>query len=76
MKVVEIIKSIFSSESSLKKYRTSRKMSQRELASFGGVKIRNIKSYEQGEINLKDAKAETVYALARALNCTVEDLIR
>lgn len=50
-------------------------LSQAQLAIVSGVPIRSIQQYEQRRKDLNKAAAETVAALARALFCTVEDLL-
>ena len=62
----KIIKNI-SPISSLKRIRKNLNLTQLELSKISGVPIRTIKAY---------AQIKTVYALAKALNCTMEDLIR
>lgn len=60
----------------LKELRTKKKLSQSELSLLSGVPLRTIKSYEQGSVDISKAQAETLYALAKVLDCTIEDLIR
>ena len=60
----------------LKRIRQSRKLSQAQLANLSGVALRAIKAYEQGTVDIAKAQAETLYALAQTLNCTIEDLIK
>lgn len=55
--------------------RMSAGLSQSALAEKSGVSVRMIQYYEQGVKELKKAQAITVLNLARALGCTVEDLI-
>lgn len=50
-------------------------LSQKMLSEKSGVTLRMIQLYEQGQNDLKSAKAETVMSLARALGCSVEELI-
>ena len=76
MKTVERIQSLFPFESALKRIRLQRNLSQKQLAELSKVKLRNIQSYEQGEVDISSAKAETLYALAKTLDCTIEDLIK
>lgn len=56
--------------------RQSKRYTQKKLAEESGVNIRMIQHYEQGFKDLNKAQAITVYRLAKALDCTVEDLIR
>ena len=48
---------------------------QAELAAMSGVKLRNIQMYEQRNNDINHAEAGKVLALARALGCTIEDLL-
>lgn len=50
--------------------------SQHELAKQSGVNVRMIQYYEQGYKDIKKAQVQTVQKLARALGCTIEDLIQ
>lgn len=59
----------------LKMIRQSKNLSQSKLAEKSGVKVRIIQYYEQGYKDINTAAALTVYKLAQALDCTVEDLI-
>ena len=52
-----------------------RKLSQSQLAKASGVSLRMLQKYEQGDRDIKKAQAETVYKLAQALDCTIEELI-
>ena len=49
--------------------------SQRVLALMSGVSIRTLQYYEQGVLDINKASASTVYRLAAALGCHVEDLL-
>lgn len=59
----------------LKERREAVGMSQAELAKETGISVRVIQNYEQGIRPLNGARAITVLKIARALGCTVEDLI-
>ena len=61
--------------STLARLRAYADMTQRMLAESSGVSIRMIEQYEQGKKNIDHASASTVYRLARALNCSMEELI-
>lgn len=50
-------------------------MSQKQLAEESGVSIRMVQYYEQGVNDINKAEALTVYRLAHALWCKVEDLL-
>lgn len=59
----------------LKEKRMQRKLSQSQLAKASGVSLRMLQKYEQGDRDLNKAQAKTVYKLAKALNCKMEELI-
>lgn len=59
----------------LKSIRETKNISQSKLAELSGVSVRMIQHYEQGVKDINKAQAITVYNLAQALECTVEDLI-
>ena len=59
----------------LKRLRLSRSLSQSQLALVSGVKIRSIRAYEQGDLDICRAQYDTLRALAGALSCTVEELL-
>lgn len=68
------IKEYFS-ETNLKRIRTAYGFTQAELAERSGVSLRSIQMYEQRNKNINKASADSMYRLARALGCTMEDLI-
>lgn len=59
----------------IKKIRTERGYSQSKLSELSGVNLRMIQHYEQGVKDINSAQAITVYNLAQALNCNIEDLL-
>lgn len=61
--------------SNLKKLREEASLSQNKLATLSGVSNRMIQYYEQGVRNINKAQAETLFKLAKTLNCSIEDLI-
>lgn len=63
------------SETNLKRIRTTYGFTQAELAERSGVSLRSIQMYEQRNKNINKASADTMYSLAKALGCTMEDLI-
>lgn len=63
-------------DNKLKTLRNKRNLSQNELSILSGVPVRTIKAYEQGAIEISKARGETLYALAKTLNCTIEDLLQ
>lgn len=62
-------------ETNLKRVRTVYGFTQAELAERSGVGLRSIQMYEQRNKNINKASADTIYRLAKALGCTMEDLI-
>lgn len=62
-------------ETNLKKYRLAAGLSQSELAEVSGVQVRTIQQYEQRLKNINAAKAESVIAISKALECSVEMLM-
>ena len=68
------IKEYFS-ETNLKRIRTTYGFTQAELAERSGVSLRSIQMYEQRNKNINKASADSMYSLAKALGCTMEDLI-
>ena len=76
MKTIEIIKSYFPSESALKIIRKRRKLRQEDLALLSGVNVRSIRAYEQGKNDIAKAQGDTLQMLAKALDCTIEELIQ
>lgn len=63
------------STTNLKLIRIMSGLSQSKLAEQSGVSVRMIQHYEQGVKDINAAAALTVYRLAQALDCTVEDLL-
>ena len=63
------------SETNLKHIRTVYGFTQAELAECAGVSLRSIQMYEQRNKNINKASVDTIYRLAKALGCTMEDLI-
>lgn len=61
--------------SNLKVLREGNKLSQSQLANKAGVNIRMIQSYEQGVKDINKAQGITLYKLARALDCKMEDIL-
>jgi len=68
------IKEYFS-ETNLKRIRTAYGFTQAGLAERSVVSLRSIQMYEQRNKNINKASADTMYRLAKALGCTMEDLI-
>ena len=62
-------------DTNLKRMRTVIGITQAELSKLSGVSLRSIQMYEQRNKDINKANAETVCRLAKALDCSAEDLI-
>ncbi len=63
------------SETNLKRIRRANGLSQKQLAEVSGVTLRMIQLYEQRQNDINKARASTLRALAKSLNCQLEDLM-
>ena len=72
---MEFIEKKLQKINALKEMRLKRGLSQSELSKKSKIPLRSIKAYEQGSRDLLKAQAETLYILARTLDCTMEDLL-
>lgn len=59
----------------LKRIRTAKGYSQKQLAELSGVSLRAIQTYEQRQKNINKAQSDSLFHLAKALGCTMEDLL-
>lgn len=59
----------------LKRLRSEAGISQSKLSELSGVNLQMIQKYEQGVKDINKAQGETLYKLAQALNCNVENLL-
>jgi len=59
----------------LKKKRLMRGYTQEALSEISGVNIKSIAAYEQDERRFTSASAATVFRLADALGCEMEEII-
>jgi len=50
-------------------------LSQSQLAKLSGVSVRAIQDYEQGKNDINKSAGETLYKLATACGCAIEDLL-
>ena len=62
-------------ESKLKSIREKRRLSRKELAEKCEISFRTIQDYEQGHKELSSAKAETLFKMSQALDCSMEYLL-
>ena len=58
----------------LKAARRAAGLTQKQLATQSGVKLRAIQLYEQNQLDLRRASVSSALALANTLDCTIEDL--
>lgn len=59
----------------LRSYRAEAGMTQAALAKSSGVSLRSIQQYEQRKKDINHAQARSVWNLAKALDCRMEDLL-
>ena len=59
----------------LKQIRKEKGLTQKELAEKTDTNLRTIQHYEQGSKDLNMAAAITVLRIAKALGCSIEDLL-
>ena len=62
-------------ETSLKRIRMAYGYSQKKLAEMSGVNLRSIQMYGQRNKDINKAQSDSLYRLAKALGCTMEDLL-
>lgn len=62
-------------DTNLKRFRGYLGITQTELSKRSGVSLRSIQMYEQRQKDINKASLITVYKLAKAFGCAVEDLI-
>lgn len=61
--------------SNLKDRRKAMGLSQSDLAYLAEIKVRLIQDYEQGHRNINGSAGLTLYKIAQALHCNMEDLL-
>ena len=62
-------------ETNLKRIRMAKGYSQKQLAELSGVSLRSIQMYEQRRKDINKAQSDSLFHLAKALGCTMEDLL-
>ncbi len=75
---VDAVENIISRKTAVSKLQMLRRLngySQRMLAEKSGVHLRNVQQYEQGAKDINKAAVSTLVALAKTLNCEIEDLL-
>ena len=61
--------------SKLAEIRRVQGLSQNDLIRLSGVSRSSLTKYESGEKNINKATGETLFKLAKVLNCKMEDLL-
>ena len=64
-----------SHETNLKRIRATKGYSQKQLAELSGVSLRSIQMYEQRQKDINKAQSDSLFRLAKALGCIMEDLL-
>ena len=62
-------------ETKLKRIRTAKGYSQKQLAELSGVSLRSIQMYEQRQKDVNKAQSDSLFRLAKSLGCAMEDLL-
>ncbi|MCB9498501.1 MAG: helix-turn-helix domain-containing protein [Bacillales bacterium] len=76
LKTIDLISSRLNKENNLKALRERSGLSQSELSLLSRVNLKSIKSYEQGENDIRKAQVSALLALSRVLSCSIEELIK
>lgn len=61
--------------SNLKRIREENNVTQIKLAEVSGASLRMIQHYEQGYKDINKAQGITLYKIAQALECKIEDIL-
>ena len=59
----------------LKEVRQAKGLSQSKLAEKAGLNVRTLQHYEQGSKIFDNARLDTIFKCAIALECKIEDII-
>lgn len=62
-------------ETNLKRIRSAKGYSQKQLAELSSVSLRSIQMYEQRQKDINKAQSDSLFHLAKVLGCTMEDLL-
>lgn len=73
--VIEKWNKVQADRKGLKATRKAAGLTQKQLAAQSGVKLRAIQLYEQNQLDLRRASVSSALALAKTLDCTIEDLV-
>ena len=75
-KTIDLIRKKFPpQESSLKRIRKARNLTQEQLSTLSTVNLRSIRAYEQNKNDIAKAQGETLQMLAQVLDCSIEELL-
>lgn len=74
-KINEFVGRRIHSEPFMKARRKKLGYTQNDLSRMTGIPLPTIRAYEQGSLSLDNAESERVYALSKALGCSMEELI-
>lgn len=75
-KLLDEIKQKSADKSSLQRKRKAMGISQKKLSTISNVNLKSIQLYETKKDSILSAKGETLYKLANALSCNIEDLLK
>ena len=70
---LELVRSDF--KTALEFRRQIKRMTQKKLSEKSGVNLRTLQDYEQGKRDINGVRGITLYKLAQALECKIEDLL-
>ena len=73
--VDDVLMKYFLKETNLKRIRRRNKLTQSELAKRAEVSIRTIQMLEQRQNDINQSKAINLFNIAKALHCSIEDLL-
>ena len=70
-----VTKSRYPAAKKLKERRKACNLSQTQLGDVCCISVQTVSKYEQGYNDINSACAQTIYRMAQALNCNVEDIL-
>ena len=59
----------------LRRIRLKKELTQLELATLTNIKLSTLQKLDKGSNNINKASVDTVLALAKVLDCSIEDLL-
>ncbi|MBQ8824462.1 MAG: helix-turn-helix transcriptional regulator [Ruminococcus sp.] len=63
-------------KNNIKEIRERKGLTRKELAESSGVHYKKITDYENNYINIENVTIGNLYKIAKALECTIDDLIK